>query len=118
MTRQYPVVYEWTGKNFSGYAPDVPGCAATAKALDSVRSALKGALEAHLHWLREEGDAIPSASDEVTLDMEPDAKFPQPRGYYVVVERLAISLPKAKSDRNKLTKVKTPLTRRRALQAA
>ena len=116
MTRQYPVVYEWTGKNFSGYAPDVPGCIATGKTLDIMRSTLKGALESHLQWLKNEGDSIPSASDEVTVDMEPDTEYPQPRGYYVVVERLNVTLPKAKAAKSKLTKTATP--KRRTLQAA
>jgi predicted RNase H-like HicB family nuclease len=118
MTRQYPVVYEWAGKNFSGYVPDVPGCIATGKTLDLMRSMLKGALESHLQWMHDEGDSIPNASDEVTLDMEPDVEFPHPRGYYVIVERLSITLPKAKTAKPKLTKVKTAATKRRTLQAA
>jgi predicted RNase H-like HicB family nuclease len=116
MTRQYPVVYEWTGKNFSGYAPDVPGCMATGKTLEVIRSMLKGAIESHLQWMKNEGDSLPSASDEVTVDMEPDTQYPQPRGYYVVVERLNITLPKAKAAKPKLTK--TAATKRRTLQAA
>lgn len=118
MTREYPVVYEWSGKNFSGYAPDVPGCMATGKTLDLMRSNLKGALESHLQWMQDDGDPIPEASDEVTVDMEPDAEFPQPRGYYMIVEKLAIKMPKAKTSRPKLTKLKTPTTKRRVLQAA
>ena len=118
MTKQYPVIYEWTGKNFSGYAPDVAGCIATAKSLPLMRSAMRGALESHLQWMQDEGDAIPEASDTVTVDMDPDAEFPQPRGYYVVVERLSISMPKAKSPTRRISKVKRVATKRRTLQAA
>lgn len=118
MTRQYPVVYEWAGKNFSGYAPDIPGCMATAKTLPLMRSALKGALESHLQWMHDDGDLIPNASDEVTVDMEPDAEFPQPRGYYVIVERLSIAIPKAKTSKPRLTKTRPATTKRRSLQAA
>ncbi len=118
MTKQYPVVYEWTGKNFSGYAPDVPGCMATGKTLDVMRSMLKGALESHLQWMKDEGDPIPNASDEVTVDMEPDADYPHPRGYYVVVERLALSMPRTRAAKPKLTKAKPATTKRRTLQAA
>jgi len=118
MTREYPVVYEWSGKNFSGYAPDVPGCIATGKTLDLMRATLKGALESHLQWMQDDGDAIPESSGEVTVDMEPDAEFPQPRGYYVIVEMLAIKMPKARASRSKVTKIKTSTTRRRELQAA
>jgi predicted RNase H-like HicB family nuclease len=94
MTRQYPVVYEWAGKNFSGYAPDIAGCIATAKTLPKMRATLKSALEAHLQWLQDDGDAIPAASDQVTVDMEDDAEFPHKPGYYVIVERLDIPMPK------------------------
>jgi len=118
MTRQYPVVYEWTGKNFSGYVPDVPGCIATGKTLLSIRTMLKGALESHLQWMQDDGDPIPEASEEVTVDMEPDAEFPQPRGYYVVVERLSVTMPKTKVAKPRLTKVKPATTKRRTLQAA
>jgi predicted RNase H-like HicB family nuclease len=118
MTKQYPVVYEWAGKNFSGYAPDIAGCMATAKTLPLMRSALKGALEAHLQWLSDDGDPIPTASDTVTVDMEPDAEFPHPRGYYVVVERLSISIPKPKTSKGRIGGIKRVATKRRTLQAA
>jgi predicted RNase H-like HicB family nuclease len=115
MTREYPVIYEWAGKNFSGYAPDIAGCAATAKTLPLMRSALKGALEAHLQWLNNDGDEIPAPSDSVTVDMEPDKEFPQPKGYYVVVEKLNITLPKSKSSKPGITK---RVSTKRVLQAA
>jgi predicted RNase H-like HicB family nuclease len=118
MTRQYPVVYEWAGKNFSGYAPDVPGCAATAKTLPLMRSALKGALEAHLQWLARDGDPIPAASESVTVDMEQDSQFPHPRGYYVVIENLPVSVPKPKSTKRRSPQIKRTASKRRALVAA
>ena len=122
MTREYPVVYEWAGKNFAGYAPDVAGCMATAKTLPLIRSTLKGALEAHLQWMKNDGDPIPDPSEAVTVDMEPDAEYPQPRGYYVVVERLPLAMPKSRSSRSKVTtklaKAKRVSTKRRELTAA
>ena len=118
MTKQYPVVYEWAGKNFSGYAPDIAGCIATAKTLPTMRAALRGALEAHLQWLADDGDPIPAASETVTVDMEPDPEFPQPRGYYVVVEKLSISMPRSKISKRRITGPKRVATKRRALQAA
>jgi predicted RNase H-like HicB family nuclease len=119
MTRQYPVVYEWAGKNFSGYAPDVAGCIATAKTLPEMREMLKGALESHLQWMQNDGDPIPRPSDSVTVDMEPDAEFPQPRGYYVVVEKLNITMPRKKIPTSRLKRVSKPVTaKRRVLQAA
>jgi predicted RNase H-like HicB family nuclease len=119
MTRQYPVVYEWAGKNFSGYAPDIAGCIATAKTLPLIRSALKGALEAHLKWMSDDGDPIPCASETVTVDMEPDSKYPQPRGYHVVVERLDVSMPKRKTAKPRIARTRrTVATKRQVLQTA
>jgi predicted RNase H-like HicB family nuclease len=122
MTREYPVIYEWAGKNFAGYAPDVAGCMATAKTLPLIRAALKGALEAHLQWMKNDGDPIPEPSETVTVDMEPDAEYPQPRGYHVIVERLGLKMPRSKNAKTKLTKSivrpKRAAAKRRELTAA
>ncbi len=118
MTREYPVVYEWAGRNFSGYAPDIGGCAATASTLSEIRSKLKGALEAHLQWMSNDGDRIPAPSETVTVDMEQDAKYPRPRSYYVVVEKLSIALPRAKALKRRLRKAKPLTGKRRTLPAA
>ncbi len=96
MMRKYPAIYEWAGKNFAGHAPDVPGCIATAKTLPKMRVLLKGALEAHLQWLEDDGDAIPAASPTVVVDLKNDPEFPNPPGYYVVVEHLEVTIPRKK----------------------
>ena len=83
-----------------------------------MRSALKGALEAHLQWMKNDGDSIPAPSETVTVDMEPDKEFPQPRGYYVIVERLNITMPKSVSSKPGPTRVKRATTKHRAMQAA
>jgi predicted RNase H-like HicB family nuclease len=101
MKKKFLVVYEWAGKNFSGYAPDVAGCIATAKTLPKMRAMLKSALEAHLQWLKDDGDLIPTASDQVTVDIKNDAKFPYKPGYYAIVEKLNISMPKRKRASNR-----------------
>ena len=117
MTKEFPVIYEWSGKNFAGYAPDVAGCFATAKTLPLMRSMLKGALEAHLQWMSDDGDPIPSPTDTVTVDMEPDREYPQPKGYYVIVERLNVTMPKSKTAKPRLTR-SNRVSKRRVLQAA
>jgi len=94
MKRSYWIVMEWSGKNFGAYAPDVPGCMATAKTLAGIRNRFKSALESHLAWMQEDGDTLPEASQTITLDITEDPEFPNPRGYYVVVERLTVALPK------------------------
>lgn len=96
MTRQYPVIYEWSGKNFGGFAPDIPGCMATAKTLPKMREMLKGALESHLQWLQDDNDPIPDPTIAVTVDLENDPEFPYPPDYDVIVEKLALTMPKKK----------------------
>jgi predicted RNase H-like HicB family nuclease len=120
MTQEYPVIYEWTGKNFSGYAPDIAGCMATARTLPLMRASLKAALEAHLQWMKDDGDPIPCPSGTVTVDTKPDKEFPQPRGYYVIVEKLNVTMPTSKSAKTTkptLTRIKRATTKRRTLQA-
>ena len=83
-----------------------------------MRSTLKSALEAHLQWMKKDGDPIPSPSESVTVDMEPDKEFPQPRGYYVIVERLNITMPKSVSSKPSPTRAKRVTTKRCTMQAA
>ena len=99
MTQKYPVLYEWAGKNFSGFAPDIPGCAGTGKTLGKVRLDLRAALEAHLQWMQDDGDTLPSPSNSATVDMSDDPEFPNPEGYYVIVEQLEVTMPKPKNKR-------------------
>lgn len=62
MTRRYLVVYENGPGNWSGFAPDVPGCASTGSTLEGLRRNLDEALEFHLEGLLLDGAAIPNAA--------------------------------------------------------
>ncbi|MBI3947042.1 MAG: type II toxin-antitoxin system HicB family antitoxin [Armatimonadetes bacterium] len=57
--KEYLVVYEWAGRNWSAYSPDVPGCVATGKTGEDVERNFREALEFHLEGLRQHGDPIP-----------------------------------------------------------
>ncbi|NCO38781.1 MAG: hypothetical protein COZ06_35875 [Armatimonadetes bacterium CG_4_10_14_3_um_filter_66_18] len=59
--KEYAVVYEWTGRNWSAYSPDVPGCVSTGKTREEVERSFKEALEFHLEGLRLHGESIPEA---------------------------------------------------------
>ncbi len=109
MTKKYPVVYEWGGRNFSGFSPDVPGCIATAKTLSKIRERLAGALESHLEWMKKDGEQEPPASATTTVDLQNDPEFPNPPGYYVVVEWLDIKLPKARTKKTPTRKASREL---------
>lgn len=63
--KEYAVIYTWTGKNWAAYAPDVPGCIATAKTREEIEKKFKSALEFHFEGMRQNGEAIPEPSTEV-----------------------------------------------------
>lgn len=65
MTRRYLVVYENGRGNWSGFAPDVPGCASTGATVEELRSNLGEALEFHLEGLLLDGAAMPNAATHV-----------------------------------------------------
>lgn len=58
MKREYAVVYEWAGKNYSAYVPDLPGCVSTGKTLADVKRNIKEAISGHLKALQEFGQRI------------------------------------------------------------
>jgi len=59
---RYAIVIEKTPNNYSAYAPDLPGCAATGVTLAEVQQQIKEAIEFHLEGLREEGLPIPETT--------------------------------------------------------
>nr|WP_293336538.1 type II toxin-antitoxin system HicB family antitoxin [Microcoleus sp. CAWBG58] len=59
---RYAIVIEKTPNNYSAYAPDLPGCAATGATLAEVQQQIKEAIEFHLEGLREEGLPIPETT--------------------------------------------------------
>lgn len=59
---RYAIVIEKTPNNYSAYAPDLPGCAATGATLAEVQQQIQEAIEFHLEGLRENGLPIPEAT--------------------------------------------------------
>jgi predicted RNase H-like HicB family nuclease len=62
---RYAIVIENAGSNFSAYAPDLPGCVATGKTVEAVKSHMKEAIRFHLDGLAEDGLPIPQPSSSV-----------------------------------------------------
>ena len=62
---RYAVVIENAGGNYSGYVPDLPGCAATGASIEETEQALREAIEFHLAGMREDGDPMPLPSSYV-----------------------------------------------------
>ncbi len=68
---RYAIAIEKANGNYSAYAPDVPGCAATGATLEEVKQQIQDALEFHFEGLQKDGLPIPeptSHSDWVEVD--------------------------------------------------
>jgi predicted RNase H-like HicB family nuclease len=62
---RYAIVIEKAGDSYSAYAPDLPGCVATAGTLEEVESEMLEAIALHLEGLRADGVSTPPPSTHV-----------------------------------------------------
>ena len=90
MTREYLVVYEKGNKNWSGFAPDVPGCCSVGDTLEEMQAMMREALESHFSVMAEYGDPIP-APNAATVNFEEFDPGHETKQF--VVEWLTVSLP-------------------------
>jgi len=72
---RYAVVIEKAAKNYSGYAPDVPGCGVTGKTVQETLANLRTALRMHFDGLQEDGEPIP---DPISLCHYVDVEIASP----------------------------------------
>lgn len=63
--RTVAIVIERAGRNYSAYAPEIPGCIATGATAKEAEHNMRGALELHLSGMAEDGLDI--QSDEVVV---------------------------------------------------
>ena len=59
---KYTVIVEKAENGYGAYAPDLPGCIATAFSREEVLKQIKEAIEFHIEGLRENGLPIPPPS--------------------------------------------------------
>jgi len=57
--KEYVVIFEKAGSNYSAYVPDLPGCITTGKTLDETERNIEEAISLYLDTLREEGKPFP-----------------------------------------------------------
>ncbi len=57
--REYTVIFEWTGSNYSAYVPDLPGCVTTGKTLEQTERNIREAISLYIETLRDEGEPVP-----------------------------------------------------------
>ncbi len=57
--KEYTVIYEWAGENYSAYVPDIPGCVACGDTVEETEELMKEAIELYIEALRDDGRPIP-----------------------------------------------------------
>jgi len=62
--KTYAVIYERGKRNWSAFAPDLPGCIATGKTRTDVERRMRAAIEFHVEGMREKGERIPKPTTE------------------------------------------------------
>jgi predicted RNase H-like HicB family nuclease len=94
MIREYLVVYEKAGDNWSAFSPDIPGCGSVGDSLEETRSNMREALTLYLFETAKAGEAIPEATASgVNIDeFDPEHETKQ---YFV--EWLDVALPQSLS---------------------
>ena len=102
MKQRFLVVYEHGKRNFSGFAPDVPGCISTGKTLLEMRRSMREALESHLQWMANDGDAMPVPQTRSVEFTEEDLAIADPEHYFIV-ESLEVEMPTLSTVRQVMT---------------
>ena len=70
------VVLEKSARNYSAYAPDVPGCISTGKTADETLENMRKALKGHLEWMAHDGDPMPEGEPEEAHVVEVEVDMP------------------------------------------
>jgi predicted RNase H-like HicB family nuclease len=65
--KEYVVVYEWTGQNYSAYVPDLPGCVACADTLEETEALMQGAISLYVEALKTEQRPVPEPVTKVRV---------------------------------------------------
>ncbi|MGC9528799.1 MAG: type II toxin-antitoxin system HicB family antitoxin [Limnospira sp.] len=60
--KEYVVIFDLAGSNYSTYVTDLPGCISTRKTLEETESNIKEAIALYIDTLREDGQPIPEPS--------------------------------------------------------
>ena len=68
--KRFVIIVEKAEGNYSAYAPDLPGCAATGASPEEARSRMQEAIALHLEGLRESNEPIPEpVTTSYTVDV-------------------------------------------------
>jgi predicted RNase H-like HicB family nuclease len=61
MMYRFLIIIEQGSRNYSAYAPDLPGCIATGKTLDEVKANMREAIKMHIQGMVEDQEPIPTS---------------------------------------------------------
>ena len=61
-TYRFLIIVENAGRNYSTYAPDLPGCVATGATREEAETNMYQAIQLHIEGLKEDGLPIPSST--------------------------------------------------------
>jgi len=64
---KYAVVIEKGESSYGAYAPDLPGCIASAETREEVLRLIHEAIEFHIQGLKEDGEPIPESSSSIEI---------------------------------------------------
>jgi predicted RNase H-like HicB family nuclease len=64
MTKQYAVIFEPGPKNWSAYAPDLPGCVATGATREEIEQMIQEAIQFYIEGLQLHGEQVPEPTSE------------------------------------------------------
>jgi predicted RNase H-like HicB family nuclease len=95
MKQKFMVIYEHGKRNYSGFAPDIPGAGSVGKDLPEMRRMMKECLEFHFEGLLEGGDELPKPTS-TSFDF---GEIRDKSVDHYVVEWLEIKIPAAKKKR-------------------
>ncbi len=71
---KYVIVVEKSKTGFGAYAPDLPGCVATARSRAKVISLMREAIEFHIQGMREDGIPVPKPMAQAVMVPMPKVK--------------------------------------------
>jgi predicted RNase H-like HicB family nuclease len=57
---RFLIIIERGSRNYSAYAPDLPGCIATGKTLEDVKGNMREAIAMHVQGMVEDQEPIPT----------------------------------------------------------
>lgn len=62
--KEYVVIFEKAGNNYSAYVPDLPGCIAAGDTVEETESLIKEAIDLYIETLKQDNQPIPEPSTQ------------------------------------------------------